>query len=249
MLWCLHGFLGQGSDWEGLRATWPADLPPVRAPDLFAQLGPEESLGEFGKRFADTVAAVDPAPIIVGYSLGGRLALHALLARPTLWRAGVLVSTHLGLADPGARHERRAVDAAWAERVRADDWESLLEAWNARDVFGGRAPALARPERAFDREALAHGLEGWSLGNQADLRSQLARLPMPVLWIAGAGDDRYVAQGERAAGNGAAVRLSVAPDAAHRVPWEAPEWFRDTVVEFVRGIEESPDRGVEAIEP
>lgn len=238
MLWCLHGFLGQGCDWDGLRATWPADLPPLRAPDLFSHPNDEESLEAFGARFADAVAAEDAAPILLGYSLGGRLALHALLARPTLWRAGVIVSAHLGLAEPGTRNERRAADAAWAERFRLDDWAALLDAWNARDVFGGRPHVLPRPESAFDRDALAHGLGTWSLGNQADLLPQIAHLPMPILWIAGADDDRYVVQGELAADQGLAVRLAVAPGTAHRVPWEAPDWFAETVTAFIRRLEE-----------
>jgi 2-succinyl-6-hydroxy-2,4-cyclohexadiene-1-carboxylate synthase len=95
---------------------------------------------------------------------------------------------------------------------------------------------MARPEAAYDRESLAHGLEVWSLGNQDDVRAGLARLSMPILWMAGAEDDRYVAQGEQAAAHGPTVRLAVAPGVAHRVPWEAPDWFADTVVDFVREI-------------
>jgi len=233
VLWCLHGFLGRGVDWGVLRAAWPDDLPSLRTPDLFATVPPDATLEAFGERFARNVAADDPAPILLGYSLGGRLALHALLARPTLWRAAVIVSAHLGLTDPGAREERRAMDAAWAERFRLDDWDALLEAWNTREVFGGRAQALARPEAAFDREALALALTAWSVGTQTDLRPRLGQLSIPILWIAGANDDRYVAQGEQAAAHGVDVRLAVAPGTTHRVPWEAPEWFAKTVVEFV----------------
>jgi pimeloyl-ACP methyl ester carboxylesterase len=90
-------------------------------------------------------------------------------------------------------------------------------------VFGERAQPLDRPEQAYDRNALAHALEAWSLGNQTHLLPRLASLRMPILWIAGADDDRYVAQGERAA-HGHAVDAR-GPTAAHRVPWE-PEWFR-----------------------
>jgi 2-succinyl-6-hydroxy-2,4-cyclohexadiene-1-carboxylate synthase len=236
MLWCLHGFLGRGTDWDDVRASWPSELPAWRCPNLFGAMGPEETLEEFGARFAATVAAEDRAPVLVGSSLGGRLALHALLARPALWRGAVMVSTHLGLSEPGARHERRASDAAWAERFRAQSWASLLEEWNAREVFRGRAQALARPEPAYDRNALAHALEAWSLGNQTHLLPRLASLPMPILWIAGAEDDRYVAQGELAAAHGKAVVLRVAPRAAHRVPWEAPEWFAREVAGFVRSL-------------
>jgi 2-succinyl-6-hydroxy-2,4-cyclohexadiene-1-carboxylate synthase len=236
MLWCLHGFLGRGTDWDDVRASWPGDVPPLRCPNLFAAMGPEETLEEFGARFAADVAAEDPAPVLLGYSLGGRLALHALLARPAMWRGAVMVSTHLGLPEPGARHERRASDAAWAERFRAQLWASLLEEWNAREVFRGRAQSLPRPEAAYDRNALAHALEAWSLGSQTHLLPRLASLPMPILWIAGAEDDRYVAQGELAAAHGKAVVLRVAPRAAHRVPWEAPEWFVREVAGFVRSL-------------
>lgn len=236
MLWCLHGFLGRGTDWDDVRAAWPGDVPPLRCPNLFTAMGPEETLAEFGARFAADVAAEDPAPVLLGYSLGGRLALHALLARPAMWRGAVMVSTHLGLPEPGARHERRASDAAWAERFRAQSWASLLEEWNAREVFRGRTQALPRPEAAYDRNALAHALEAWSLGSQTHLLPRLASLPMPILWIVGAEDDRYVAQGELAAAHGKAVVLRVAPRAAHRVPWEAPEWFVREVAGFVRSL-------------
>jgi len=236
MLWCLHGFLGRGGDWDAVRAAWPSDLPPLRCPDLFAEMGLEESLDEFGARFAAAVVADDPSPVLLGYSLGGRLGLHALLARPALWRGAVIVSTHLGFPDPGARHDRRASDAAWAERFRAGPWASLLEEWNARAVFRGRAQPLDRPEAAYDRNALAHALEAWSLGSQTHLLPRLASLPMPILWIAGADDDRYVAQGELAAAHGKAVTLRVAPRAAHRVPWEAPDWFAREVAGFVRNL-------------
>jgi 2-succinyl-6-hydroxy-2,4-cyclohexadiene-1-carboxylate synthase len=236
MLWCLHGFLGRGSDWDALHAAWPGDLPPLRCPSLFGAMDRAETLEEFGARFAGSVAAADAAPLLLGYSLGGRLALHALLARPGLWRGAVLVSTHLGLADPGARHERRASDAAWSERFRETPWAALMDEWNAREVFRGRAQALARPEEAYDRNALGHALEAWSLGSQEYLVPRLAGLPMPILWIVGAEDDRYVAQGELAAAHGTHVELRGAPGAAHRVPWEAPDWFAREVAAFIRRL-------------
>jgi 2-succinyl-6-hydroxy-2,4-cyclohexadiene-1-carboxylate synthase len=237
VLWCLHGFLGSGADWDTLRASWPDDLPPLRSPDLFAGPPRDRSLTAFGERFSAEVAAADPAPLLLGYSLGGRLALHALLARPALWRGAVIVSAHLGLPDPQARTARQADDAAWARRFRDEPWPDVMRDWNARDVFGGREPTLARDGASYDRTALAQALDTWSLGRQDDLAPGLASLTVPILWIAGADDPRYVAQGRRAANRAPSIRLAVAPGAAHRVPWEAEEWFGETVVEFAREME------------
>jgi 2-succinyl-6-hydroxy-2,4-cyclohexadiene-1-carboxylate synthase len=236
MLWCLHGFLGHGADWDALRGAWPPDLPPLRTPNLFATTPRDESLAAFGERLAAEVGDADPAPLLLGYSLGGRLALHALLARPSLWRGAVIVSAHLGLTEDPERAARRTSDAAWARRFEREPWDGVLRDWNARDVFGGRAPSLPREESRYDIAALAHALDEWSLGRQDDLAPRLASLTMPILWIAGAGDPRYLAQGARAASAAPNVTLLPAPGAAHRVPWEAGEWFRDAVVDFVRRV-------------
>lgn len=236
MLWCLHGFLGRGADWDPLRQAWPATLPALHTPDLFAAPPADPSLPAFGERFANVVTAGDRAPLLLGYSLGGRLALHALLATPGRWHGAVIVSAHLGLDQAEERAARRAGDEHWAARFRDESWDTLLAAWNAQDVFGGRAAPLDRPADAFDRSALAHALTAWSLGTQTPLTPALATLRLPILWIAGADDPRYVAQGEAAARACPNVTLRIAPAAGHRVPWEQPDWFRDEVVGFVRGI-------------
>ena len=235
MLWCLHGFLGRGSDWDDLRRRWPQGLPELRTPDLFASVPPDSSLPAFGTRLSRSVATEeDPRPLLLGYSLGGRLALHALLADPSCWRGAVIVSAHLGLATEGERAARRADDARWAERFRTEPWDTVLDVWNARAVFGGRSVDLDRREARYDRTALAHGLTAWSLGAQEKLDAKLAGIAVPVLWVAGGDDARYVAEGERAAKASPAIRLEIAPGAGHRVPWESPAWFADVVSEFVR---------------
>lgn len=242
MIWCLHGFLGLGADWDALRAACAAaGHQDVRTPSLFApQRGDVPTRGPlvaWGAAFAAHVAAADPAPIVIGYSLGGRLALHALLARPALWRGAVLVSAHLGLADAAARAARRRDDAAWARRFRDDPWARVLADWDARDVFGGRPQRPPRPEPAYDRAALAAALEDWSLGTQAPLADRLGAIPCPVLWVAGADDPRYVAQGKAAVNALPRGALRIATGARHRVPWEAERWFGDEVVGFLKTVE------------
>jgi len=234
VIWCLHGFLGRGADWDGLRAAWPSDVLRFHTPNLFTHPPRHESLAAFGTRFAAEVAEADPAPVVVGYSLGGRLALHALLARPDRWRAAVIVSAHLGLLDPAERAARLADDARWAARFANDDWTAVVDDWNARSVFAGRPAATPRPASAYDRAALAAALTDWSLGRQEPLADRLAALAVPILWIAGEHDARFAAQGERARDACGHVELKSAPGAAHRVPWEAPAWFAAEVAGFLR---------------
>jgi 2-succinyl-6-hydroxy-2,4-cyclohexadiene-1-carboxylate synthase len=238
VIWCLHGFLGLGADWEPLRlACAGAGLPPVRAPDLFGAepFGPRAgSMAAWGAWLAAHVAQQDPEPVIVGYSLGGRLALHALLAPAAAWRAAVIVSAHPGLEHEADRARRRAEDESWARRFARDPWDALLADWNAREVFGGASTA-SRPEHLYDRPSLAAALRHWSLGEQEPLIVRFGEVRRRVLWIAGERDARYLAQGRAAVAALPRGELRMAPDAGHRVPWDNPDWFCRTVCAWLEG--------------
>src|SRR5690242_6488130 len=114
ILYCVHGFLGQASDWEDI-------LPPYLrkfAFDLFspgASSQPAFDFNALGGWINDT-AVKSPGPrVLVGYSLGGRIALHALTRKPEIWSAAVIISAHPGLSDPTERQKRIENDEKWAE--------------------------------------------------------------------------------------------------------------------------------------
>lgn len=236
MIWCLPGFLGRASDWDALATAAAARaLPTVEAVNLFGR-PVTGSLTAWSEAFTDTVAQRDERPLLLGYSLGGRLALHALLADPDRWRGAVIISAHLGYDDPDERDRRRQDDDTWAERFEREAWDDVVRDWNDRPAFGGRPQALARPADAFDRQALAHGLRVWGLGQQEPLAARLTTMTCPVLWVAGARDPRFLAQAERAMQYLPRGALAVAPGAAHRVPWDAPEWFHTSACAFLESL-------------
>ena len=121
MITALHGFLGLPSDWDFLRR---AGLD-VATPDL--REIPQEG---------DT---------LLGYSLGGRLALHALLGGAR-YRNAVIVSAGLGVEED--REARLGQDEHWAERFEHGEWYAVMRDWNAQPIFGGHA--MPRHEDDFD---------------------------------------------------------------------------------------------------
>ena len=190
----LHGFLGAPSDWDFLRdAGFNVDTPPL---DAIPQRG----------------------HTLLGYSLGGRLALHALLAGAHYERA-IFISTGLGIEDEASRAARRESDEAWAQRFENDDWDTVIRDWNAQPVLAG--PALPRTREHYDPRALRE----WSSGALPSVASRLHELTIPTLWIAGARDTKYVGEAQRAASLAHNARVAVVADAGHRVPWERPEDF------------------------
>lgn len=208
LIWCLHGFLGRGSDWDFLRDAGFT----IKAPSLFS---------------SDSLDAIVPGTedTLLGYSMGARLALRVLQKHRVA--KAIFVSAGLTFSEPG----RRELDDTWARRFESESWPSVLDAWNAQAVFGGRANPLPRNESDFDRARLAAALRDWS---PAVMHPSLRELVMPTLWIAGEHDVKYVDAAKRAVEKVPRARLWICPDAAHRVPWEQPAPFIARLRDFLK---------------
>jgi 2-succinyl-6-hydroxy-2,4-cyclohexadiene-1-carboxylate synthase len=208
VIWCLHGFLGHPRDWDFLPF-------PHRAVNLF-----DGGLAELEEAKEDD--------ILLGYSMGGRLALRELLTRR--FRKAIIVSSGLNLEEK--REQRQADDDAWARRFESDEpWWSLVKDWNTQPVFAGHEQP--RNEQDFDRKKLAAALREWSAGTLEPLAPRLKGIDVPVLWIAGERDVKYIIEGSRAVSLLPHGELWVCPRAGHRVPWERPEAFLARLRPFV----------------
>jgi 2-succinyl-6-hydroxy-2,4-cyclohexadiene-1-carboxylate synthase len=224
-IWAIPGFLGLSADWEVLQ--WPS-LKGIN-PFVF----PWQSLSEWGKNFNQWVGAQTTQPAcLMGYSLGGRLALHALLDHPAQWQAAIIVSAHPGLVDSQERVTRQQRDQLWAERFQHEEWHVLMQAWNAQEIFAQDTSYFQRQESDYQRDQLAHALICGSLGQQADLRAQIESLPLPLLWITGALDERYSQMAHALKFAHPLSRWVQVPEVGHRVPWAAPQKFKQALHSF-----------------
>ena len=181
-----------------------------------------------------TLAGHQIQQIILGYSLGSRIALHCLLESPDLWAAGIVVSCHPGLASSEERAQRLESDLNWARRFREESWSSLTLDWNSQAVFERGIPALERREEDFSREKLARLMEGCSLGLQRDLKPSLKDLAVPILWISGEHDAKFRSIAERMFGWNPKFGHVSLRGVGHRAPWDQPELFRDSVKRFLK---------------
>ena len=225
---CLHGFLGLPSDW---------DVPPCTAkahkvdwmPALAGLPGlPDEPALP---ALAEALNSQVPGDVLLGYSMGGRIALHMLLAKGgARWREAIIVSASPGLGNSAERIARFNADGLWARRFRDEPWDSVVSAWNVQAVFAtDNATPLVRHEHEFDRKTLALTLLRGSVGRQADLREELAALHMPILWIAGELDTKYAALAQECAALSPLFRCEILPGAGHRAPWASSSAFCEAI--------------------
>jgi 2-succinyl-6-hydroxy-2,4-cyclohexadiene-1-carboxylate synthase len=230
-LWCLHGAVGQAADWEGFAVPGWA----VKRVDLWRFLACcPMTMPAFGRALNEEARAVGGKQVLVGYSMGARLALHALLdGDGGPWDAAVLVAPNPGL-ESAERELRRVSDIGWASRALSGEWSDFLDGWNAQPLLA--ASNRCQPLAAIHRREVARSFIDWSLGVQEPLWQRLVNIECPVLWCTGERDEKFTALGERAMPFMENGELWVAPAAGHRVPWDAPEAFRQRVGEFLERV-------------
>jgi 2-succinyl-6-hydroxy-2,4-cyclohexadiene-1-carboxylate synthase len=164
----------------------------------------------------------------LGYSMGGRMALHVAVRSPRALRALVLVGATPGIEDDAERAARREQDRDQARRLRSEGVDAFVERWLELPMFAG-LPPWARfddERRRNTAEGLAASLELAGTGSQAPLWSSLAAIDVPVLAVAGADDARYAAIAERmAAAIGPNASVALVPGAGHAAHLEDPDGF------------------------
>ena len=220
----VHGFTQTLAAWAPVGGRLAARCQVVRV-DLPGHGGS----GAVRVGFADAAGLVGEAGgtgMYVGYSLGGRLCLRLALDRPDLVRRLVLVGASPGIADPGARAERRRADEALADGIERDGVAAFLERWLAGPLFAGLSEeAAGRDDRlANTAEGLAYALRRLGTGAQAPLWERLGGLRPPTLLVAGALDAKFAAIArDMATAVGPRARVELVPGAGHAVHLERPD--------------------------
>jgi 2-succinyl-6-hydroxy-2,4-cyclohexadiene-1-carboxylate synthase len=223
----LHGFTQTRQSWRRTVLALGAGRYRALVPDLPGHGQALHRTASFDACTAYVRALAPDRFTLAGYSMGGRIALHAALQlQPRLDRL-VLVGGSPGLADPAERAARRAADAALAERIEALGIEDFAREWGAQPLFAGqpeRVAAAAHADRLRNRPAgLAAALRGLGTGVMEPLWERLGELTVPVTLVVGERDAKFREIAERMAERLPAARLVVVPGAGHAAHLEQPE--------------------------
>lgn len=236
MIHLLHGNFGLPGDWDAVLAGLPAEFTGDRVRHRAWNLWrtqrdwPEaDSPGAWAERFNCEVAAGSRPRVVAGYSLGGRLAMHALIRDPSVWDAAVIVAASPGIAGRDARESRRQADREWARRCMNDPWPEVVADWNRQPVFEGSPPGRSAEELGEWRDAIAAGFLSWSTGVQEDLTEDLAALRVPVVWCTGGRDAAFTRPAAACAARNPAIRHRIIAGAGHRLLKESPEALADAI--------------------
>ena len=243
----LHGFTGSSANWHSVIKPFGANFR-LAVLDILghgksaAPADPERYRME--RVAADVIALLDELRIeqtdLLGYSMGGRLALYLALTYPDRFGRLILESSSPGLATEAERAARRQSDENLAAMIEHDGIEAFvgfwerLALWASQETLEDSIQERQRRQRLANRPVgLANSLRGMGTGSQPSLWNRLGQLDRPVLLINGTQDSKYVAINQQ--------MLSFLPQAAmytqvgvgHNVHLEAPEYYLAAILEWL----------------
>ena len=225
----LHGFTHTGASWDPVVAAL-AESYRALAPDIRGHGAASRREPVTLEAVLDDLAAQAPERFtLVGYSMGGRIALHAALAPALAGRVEqlVLIGASPGIADPAERAERRAADDRLAGEVERMTIEEFEQRWARTPVLAGQPPAVAaavRADRLRNQPAgLAAALRGLGTGALPSLWDRLSEIRPSTTLIAGERDAKFTAIANDMAQALPTADVGVIPGAGHAVHLEASE--------------------------
>jgi 2-succinyl-6-hydroxy-2,4-cyclohexadiene-1-carboxylate synthase len=244
----LHGFTGSAEAWQralpALQETFTTYAVEIVGHGR-SDVPDDVEHYRLGRAVTDLVVLVDRLGLdrfsLLGYSMGGRLALHLALVASERIDALVLESAAPGISDPDERAERARADEKLARLIEERGVEAFVDVWERVPLFASQRalPADVRGRQRAIRlsqrpQGLANSLRGMGAGAMEPVTGRLGEYRMPVLYVAGEIDTKYVEIGRSMTAAMPDARCVVVPGAGHTVHLERPEEFTSAVTSFLR---------------
>lgn len=241
----LHGFLGNATDWNEVAIELAADFRTIsvdlpghgKSVDLPDELYTVEGCA------SELISLMDDLKIdqanLVGYSMGGRVALYLATHYQDRFRKVVVESSSAGLKEKPEREARIAEDDRRAVRLESMPFDQFLHDWYSQPLFSS---VSSRPEQ-FERlvsmrlsgspTELAKSLRLMGTGSMEPLWDDLATSSIPTVCMAGELDPKFAALARQMAVAIPNCHAMIIPDAGHIVHFEQPEVYIARVHSFL----------------
>jgi 2-succinyl-6-hydroxy-2,4-cyclohexadiene-1-carboxylate synthase len=238
-MWCLNGSLQTSVVWESISKSIGSKFGSIKIEAVNLYEKSYESFehwrGEFYKKVEQQTKG-EPS-LLLGYSMGGRLAMNACVHRPSLWSGVIAVGADPGLTSKSERDEQLEKDLIWARRFRMENNQELLVEWDELPVFCGRPNYAIREISELDSEKISRFFDVFSKARQPNMWPMLRNPEIsPFLYVSGREDFKYTKIGKGLALNCRQIRHEIIENAGHRVPWENHDAFVSEVSLFIDSV-------------
>lgn len=247
----LHGFAGSANIWKFLFERLE-DERPLIAIDLVGhgstsspkELEPYNEISQLSQlnKIFDELKIREM--VLLGYSMGGRLALSYTLNNPLKVKSLILESASAGLETDELRKYRIENDNKTADKILNNDLEDFFTEWYQQPIFNslknipGKLEALIQRKIKNNKTGLVNSLKGFGTGVMKSYWHKLEEIAIPVLLICGSLDKKFVEINKRMNSLILNSQLQIIKETAHITHLEKPDEFLNFVNSFLRTFEQ-----------
>lgn len=180
---------------------------------------------------------------LIGYSMGGRLALYLIWKYPKYFRKAILESVSPGIETEEERMKRIQEDEVIAKKLESQNFKDFLNEWYSQPLFWSLRKSAVFDDMIQRRsinnpQALATTLRAISTGRQPSLWGELKKVQVPNLLVIGEYDKKYQTIASKMLKNFSHAELKVVKGAGHNIHLENPADYAEICQHFL-----NTDRG------
>jgi 2-succinyl-6-hydroxy-2,4-cyclohexadiene-1-carboxylate synthase len=245
----LHGFTGSSESYDHISKylsknspVWSIDLighGKTESPDVPNYYRLDSQLEQLNALF---VKLELKCPILLGYSMGGRLALNYAINFPDTISGLILESTNTGIENESDRRERQSSDSELSNEIR-ENYSSFLEKWNRLPLFksskltsSNHMENFKKIQKQQNSLGLAHSISQFSTAFMPYISNRLYQLSKPILIITGEEDRKYTDLWIALSKHLTLSKHEVIQNAGHRVHLDNPDDYIMAIENYITEI-------------
>ena len=243
----LHGFTGDSSTWTSFLPKWGQNYKVISidiighgktdSPERIEKYHISEVTDQINKILDELKI---PSVHLLGYSMGGRLAIAYYMKYPQTVKKLILESSSPGLRTEEERRERRIQDEALGNYILKHGMECFINKWESIPLFKSQQRLDESIKKKIRNQRLANhviglsnSLKGMGTGAQPSYWLEISKIAKKTLLITGELDQKFVQIAKNMTKmNELLTHISV-KDAGHAIHVEKPEIFGTIVMEFL----------------
>ncbi len=246
----LHGFTGSAFDWNFLIPSLKKEYN-VYAMDLIGHGNSDCPDNPELYTIDPTISRTDEfiskflgrKPVIIGYSMGGRLALSYAVKYPDKINGLILESATWGIKESNLREGRVDSDKKTAEFILSNDIEKFVDYWMNKNIFasqkrlpGEQLKKIKSQKMKNNKTGLANSLLSSGTGSMPPLHDLINKIKVPVLLLTGGLDEKFSQINSEMVKYLDNARHLIIRDAGHNVHLEKPEIYINVIMDFLKNI-------------
>ncbi len=241
----LHGFMGSGKYFDFLIPNLKQFCNPItidllghgetEGAELHYRFSTKEQIADLKKLITEQLP--NPA-FLLGYSMGGRMALQLALHNMGLFAGLILESTTFGIENKQEREVRQVLDASRADDIMMD-FDGFVKKWSDLPIFNSDVVSheqlrhISSIQKAQNPLWISNSLLGFGTGTMPSVKERLCDLKIPVQLIVGSKDLKYVHIMNAMHAELVNNDLEIVKNAGHRVHLDQPELYIETIKYFI----------------